>query len=412
MDAPSLQVSILTKILTHFLNLDLSDIFNAHNIQTSSIDIHIIPPSTTTGLYKVSVGPPGDTSPSNKPENEGDKPPVDPNAKKKRLVPTKKKHSKIATTYKSGVDSEDEERRVLRKMEIATTINNVFSDYEIYYRNHLSVDDMLQSKDERYKAIPSIGFGVYMATLKSLSSSIKTIRKDDFNEWEIKMFNRVESSKCKISKDDIDMIIQGQNIYYSNTLDKNAKTTRDQFVQCIKTNLLSYISIEKVIEDFFTYNTNFIGCLHRSLKTAKGTLIYQLESSTKGIKQWNLIEDWQDFIVDVSNQIASYMVSLFRDIYYVTYKDNTYRDKEVFSEVPELKILFENIRFCLNYKLFDHTMREIIGRTRVTPETDTNKFDTYSKEKYIVPIGDIQSDVKILMLHQMFDEIPENTIIM
>jgi hypothetical protein len=224
------------------------------------------------------------------------------------------------------------------------------------------------------------------------------------------MLNRLESPKYSVKRDDIDMITQGQNIYYSNTLDKNAKTTRDQFIQAIKTPLLSYVSAEKVIEDFFSCNTNFIGCLHRNLKTTKGTLIYQLESSIRGVKQWNVIEDWQDFIMDISSQLSSYMASLFRDTYYTNYKDNTYREN--FNSIPELNILFENIKFTLNYRLLDHTMREIIGRTRVTPEIDSNKFDTYSKEKFITPIGDMQTDIKTLVLHQMFDEIPDNTTIM
>ncbi len=409
MDAPSLQVSILTKILSHFLNLDFSDVLALHNIQTSSLDIHIIPPSTTNGLFKVCVGSPSDGSqPQDSEKSEDNKPPTDP--KRKRGLPPKKKYSKVATTYKSGVESEDEERRIHRKIEIATTINNIFSDYEVYCRNHLSVDEMLQSKEERYKAIPSIGFAVYISTLKSITSNIKTLRKDDFNEWEIKMLNRLESPKYSVKRDDIDMITQGQNIYYSNTLDKNAKTTRDQFIQAIKTPLLSYVSAEKVIEDFFSCNTNFIGCLHRNLKTTKGTLIYQLESSIRGVKQWNVIEDWQDFIMDISSQLSSYMASLFRDTYYTNYKDNTYREN--FNSIPELNILFENIKFTLNYRLLDHTMREIIGRTRVTPEIDSNKFDTYSKEKFITPIGDMQTDIKTLVLHQMFDEIPDNTTIM
>ena len=418
MDAQTLQVSILSKILTSLLNIDLSDIFTiSPSSITSSITINIIPPPSTQGLYKITINNP--TNPSNPTENQPqtqqkttieEKDKKDDEKKKNRRI-LNKKYSKVSTNYKSGMESEDEERRIKRKIELAITSNNMYSDYETYVRNHLSIDEMMQSRDERYKCIPMFGFSVYMQTLKSISNGVKTLQKNEFKEWEIRMLCKPESLKYTITSDDIDLITQGQSIYYSN-MSSRSKISKDTFIQSIKTPLLQYISIEKILYDFFNYVSTFMGCLDRSTsKTSKyDILIYQLEETTKDVKKWGLVESWHDFIVELSSQLSSYLVSSFRDIYFLNYRDNSYRD--TFNTVPELQIIFKNIQFIINYPLLDQTIRDILVSQRLIPETSNNRFDTYRKEKTIPIINNVQQDIKKMIESSMFDEIPDDITIL
>ena len=412
MDAQSVQVSILSKIITHFLNIDLSDVI-ALKDPSASVSVQLIPPSSTDGLFRVSVSP---ATPS---ETTHTLPPLPPSMEEKgevskkkntRKIPTKK-YSKVPLSYKSGMESEDEEKRIRRKLEAAVKSNNIYSDYDTYVRNHLSIDEMMQSKEDRYKCIPSIGIGVYIQTLKSITNGTTALRKDHYKEWEIRMLNRPDSLKYTLTSDDIEILTQGQNIYYGN-LGQKDKTTRDTFIHTLKTPLLCYVPLETIIKDFFNYVPNFIGCLNRpvSKSTKHDILIYQLEETSREIKKWGFIEAWHDFIIELSSQLTSYLVSSFRDIYFLNYRDNSYRD--TFSAIPELQTLFNSIKFAINYPLMDQYIREILLAHRLIPETDNNKFDTYSKVKTIPIIQEVTSDIKKLTESNLFDEIPPDVMIL
>ncbi len=398
MDPILLQVSILSKICTHFLHLDLSDILSISSIPTeSNISVQILPPSDTSAMYKavISSGLSKEETPS--------LPPLAPEPKKTgRKMPPKKKFTKLPTNYKSSVESEDEERRIHRKLATAISNNNIYSDFERYCSNFISTPDMLQSKDERIKSIPMIGFGVYMSTLKTMSNADKVVSRDKYTDWEIRMLNRMESMKYVVMSDDLDIIRQGQNIYYQNSMNKLPVLSIDQAIQCIKSPLLAYMSIKEVLDGLFCHISNFMGYVEISGKTK----IYRLTSVYKGVKKWEFVDEWHDFVINMSNQLIQYMVSMFRNIYFVHFQDNTYREREAFGHIPELNILFENIRTVTNYSVLDQILIGVITANRHIPPTDNNKFDFYGKDTVLERIQDSGSEIKQMVSRQMFDEIP------
>ena len=261
---------------------------------------------------------------------------------------------------------------------------------------------MLVSKEERIKSIPMIGFGVYMSTLKTMSKSEKVVSRERYSDWELRMLNRIESMKYSVTSDDLDLIRQGQNIYYQNSMNKLPVLPIDQAVQCMKSPLLAYMSIKEILDGFFCHISNFMGCVEISGKTK----IYRLTSVYKGVKKWEFVDEWHDFVINMSTQLIQYMVCLFRDIYFVNFQDNTYREKESFGHIQELNILFENLRTVTNYSVLDHILIGVITANRHIPPTDNNKFDFYGKDTVLERIQDSGSEIKQMVSRQMFDEIP------
>ncbi len=399
MDPLVLQVSILSKIINHFLNLDLSSVLSLGPV-SGDLNIEIVAPSDVGGMYKVALNNTGHVATQQPSEDK--LPPLAPDTKKKRRLPTAKKFSKLPVNYKSGAESENEERRIHRKLATAISNNNVYADFEAYCSAHMCINDMLQSKENRIKSIPMIGFGSYISSLKSMSNEDKTLTKEKYSEWEIRMMNRVESMKYTVDSDSLDTIRQGQNIYYQHSMNKLPVLSIDQALHAMKTPLLAYMSVRDVFDGFFSTITNFIGCV----KIHERTMVYRLASVVKGVKKWEFMDKWHDLVINMSNQLSVYMIALFRSIYFVHYQDNTYRDS--FNSIPELQMLFKNIKTVINYSVLDSVLIESIEMNRPIPLTDNNKFDFYGKDAVMERIQDSGREIKEMISHQMFDEIPED----
>ncbi len=343
-------IAVLHTIIQRYLNIDLGAACPRY--RAPSVTVRLEAPQDTTGLWRIAA--PEAAQPPPGPPSQA----MPPKPVRKRALPTRRNMSGKTPTvpdYKSG---SDDERRVARRLEQATSSNCVYAGHEEYCDKFASPVDMMQNKLERFKSIPRLGLSAYMRALQEAFPINQHPVKETFQNWEVRLMNNAESIKVFVTQDNIDMLRKGQALWWQETIGKQMKGSRTALLSALNSPLLQYQSLVSYFSDFFTEVSNYLG----ACRVGSGLAVCRLRSVARGIMQWEQEEKWVELVLEISQQLVNYMTQRFKQLYFHNFHTNAYCEE--LQSVPELRNLLVNLAVASDPHAMGMVLQKVLVQTR------------------------------------------------
>lgn len=247
-------------------------------------------------------------------------------------------------------------------------IGNIsFKDYTELLSNHIhTLKTILEEKGHQEKKIP----GIIMKSLNSIDTRLVFYG----NYFEIP----INIEEIPLLKTCLDLSIKSHSYYVPFDVNEIVKLffNYGTVLSSIKTCIESYL-----VNKYGFNNLVYVPIKHSTEEDPYS--FYTLEAVVKDKRYWKMDCRLYDTAENISNGVKSYLVNVFRKIYYDIFKDNDFRgDYDRKSQVTgnDCDQLLMNIFTISNIRDFCDILRKIIIEKATYVPSDNDKFNIWQDD--------------------------------
>lgn len=339
-----------------------------------------------------------------------------------------RKNIKICTTKPKQIEIIKTE--LLTGKESLCTLEHIFN--ELTKSDTINQKFIREIRLQRENLMQTISINEYVKITKKINQKFKRIlnnMKLDKSLIDNCLIGSMNSIDMRLVdyKNHIDKVVDVEEIEkllvcFNNSLiihEEYEEMNKEQFFEMFANYSVLYFPICSLIKEYFQKNkfTNIIYVPYKKSTQSFPYSFYTLVNVNKNQRKWDMDSRLEDLSTMFVNTIGSYIIKVFRQLYYHVFNDNIYRSNFK-STCPQLENEFEqltqNIFELIHPISFSLKLIEIVKEhSMYIPNEQNDTFnlrmdDTIQKNKYKEFSLQNEDNVEIAM--KVFDDINEEGI--